>query len=110
MRKMSTAHAPGADSALCLTSRFLPHHAQNVDHAQAMFQLRYLINQEWYDAKNPAIFFYTGNEGPIDLFAANTGFLWETAKEMKAMVIFAEVCVERGRKAHPVGLGVNVMG
>ncbi|KAG8228746.1 hypothetical protein J437_LFUL009668 [Ladona fulva] len=55
------------------------------------FKLRYLVNVEnWNaDAKGP-IFFYTGNEGDIEMFANNTGFMWDIAKDFQAMVVFAE--------------------
>ena len=36
------------------------------------------------------IFFYTGNEGMIESFAENTGFMWDIAEEFKAMLVFAE--------------------
>ena len=36
------------------------------------------------------IFFYTGNEGDIMMFANNTGFMWDNAKDFAAMVVFAE--------------------
>ena len=36
------------------------------------------------------MFFYTGNEGPIESFYANTGFLFTLAQHFKAMVVFAE--------------------
>ena len=50
---------------------------QNVDHFSykddRTYKQRYLENSDFKkDAKSP-IFFYTGNEGPIDSFAANTG-------------------------------------
>ncbi|XP_011260887.1 lysosomal Pro-X carboxypeptidase [Camponotus floridanus] len=66
-----------------------------VDHfsfaVQDTFNLRYLINDTWCKTvKNAPIFFYTGNEGRIELFAENTGFLWEIAPKFGALVIFAE--------------------
>lgn len=37
------------------------------------FQLRYLVNDTWWDRRKPGpIFFYTGNEGDIAHFAQNT--------------------------------------
>jgi dipeptidyl-peptidase-2 len=36
------------------------------------------------------IFFYCGNEGPIDEFYNNTGFMFDIAPEFNAVIIFAE--------------------
>ncbi|XP_053975185.1 lysosomal Pro-X carboxypeptidase [Hylaeus volcanicus] len=54
------------------------------------FKLRYLVNDTWQSGKNAPIFFYTGNEGSIETFAQNTGFMWEIAPEFGALLIFAE--------------------
>ncbi|XP_011863698.1 PREDICTED: lysosomal Pro-X carboxypeptidase [Vollenhovia emeryi] len=65
-----------------------------VDHfsfaVQDTFKLRYLVNDTWRKTENAPIFFYTGNEGDIEVFAENTGFLWETAPQFGALVVFAE--------------------
>uniref|UniRef100_A0AC35GYF3 Uncharacterized protein n=1 Tax=Panagrolaimus sp. PS1159 TaxID=55785 RepID=A0AC35GYF3_9BILA len=53
------------------------------------FRLRYLINLDSYKPGGP-IFFYTGNEGSIEGFAENTGFMWDIAPKFGAAVIFAE--------------------
>ncbi|KAI1722640.1 serine carboxypeptidase s28 domain-containing protein [Ditylenchus destructor] len=53
------------------------------------FKLRYLINTTYFVTNGP-IFFYTGNEGGIEGFAENTGFMWDIAPEYKAAVVFAE--------------------
>lgn len=37
--------------------------------------------------RNSPIFFYTGNEGDIELFAENTGFMWDIADEFKATLV-----------------------
>ncbi|XP_076749843.1 lysosomal Pro-X carboxypeptidase [Xylocopa sonorina] len=55
-----------------------------------VFKLRYLVNNTWQKTHNPPIFFYTGNEGSIETFAENTGFMWEIAPEFGALLIFAE--------------------
>jgi lysosomal Pro-X carboxypeptidase len=54
------------------------------------FPMRYLINSTFFDVKNGPVFFYTGNEGDIELFAANTGLVWEWAAEFNALIVFAE--------------------
>lgn len=54
------------------------------------FNIRYLVNDTWRRGNNAPIFFYTGNEGDIEVFAENTGFMWEIAPEFGAMVVFAE--------------------
>ncbi|XP_010246130.1 PREDICTED: lysosomal Pro-X carboxypeptidase-like [Nelumbo nucifera] len=56
------------------------------------FQQRYLINDKyWGGAQNNApIFVYTGNEGDIEWFAQNTGFMYETAPKFKALLVFIE--------------------
>ena len=36
------------------------------------------------------LFFYTGNEGAIEEFYDNTGFLFELAQNFSALIVFAE--------------------
>lgn len=54
------------------------------------FKLRYLLNSTWQKTKDAPIFFYTGNEGNIETFAQNTGFMWDIAPEFGALLVFAE--------------------
>ncbi|KAK6944082.1 Peptidase S28 [Dillenia turbinata] len=56
------------------------------------FQNRYLINDKYWGgaAKNSPIFVYTGNEGDIEWFAQNTGFMFETAPHFEALLVFIE--------------------
>ncbi|GFQ01709.1 lysosomal pro-x carboxypeptidase [Phtheirospermum japonicum] len=56
------------------------------------FQQRYLINDKHWGGpktKHP-IFVYTGNEGDIEWFAQNTGFMFETAPRFRALLVFIE--------------------
>lgn len=55
------------------------------------YQQRYFIcsNSTWKQ-NGGAIFFYNGNEGPVDLYVNNTGLMWENAAEFGALLIFAE--------------------
>jgi len=67
----------------------------NFENSDVTFGQRYLVNLEsWQKPDHPEgpgpIFFYAGNEGPIELFANNTGFMWEIAPKYKAAVVFAE--------------------
>ena len=69
---------------------------QKIDHYDyrvnnsGTYKQRYLVDSESYKGGSSPIFFYTGNEGDIILFAANTGLMWEFAAEFNALIIFAE--------------------
>jgi hypothetical protein len=58
--------------------------------SQATFQQRYLINNSSWASPSHPIFFYAGNEGSIELFTNNTGYLWSLAQDLGALVVFAE--------------------
>ncbi|GER41306.1 serine carboxypeptidase S28 family protein [Striga asiatica] len=90
--KSSRSHYAGAPTYQYETRYF----DQDLDHFGfsdlPKFRQRYLINTEHWagpSAMGP-IFLYCGNEGDIEWFAANTGFLWELAPRFHAMVIFPE--------------------
>ncbi|CAN1140388.1 Lysosomal Pro-X carboxypeptidase [Linum perenne] len=61
-----------------------------------IFQQRYLINDTYWTThgagdKNPApIFVYAGNEGGIEWFARNTGFMFDIAPRFNALLVFIE--------------------
>uniref|UniRef100_A0A673WEA9 Lysosomal Pro-X carboxypeptidase n=1 Tax=Salmo trutta TaxID=8032 RepID=A0A673WEA9_SALTR len=67
---------------------------QKIDHfgflEDGTFKQRYLVNNEHWDQKGGPILFYTGNEGDITWFCNNTGFMWDVAEELGAMLVFAE--------------------
>lgn len=68
---------------------------QNVDHFGFnnvdTYKQRYIINKDHWKGPGSPIFFYTGNEGDIQWFCENIGFVWEIAEQyFGAMVIFAE--------------------
>ncbi|KAJ9554997.1 hypothetical protein OSB04_009611 [Centaurea solstitialis] len=72
-------------------TQILDHFNYNPESYQT-FQQRYLINDTfWGGAKSKApIFVYTGNEGNIEWFAQNTGFMFDIAPEFKALLVFTE--------------------
>ncbi|XP_068174272.1 lysosomal Pro-X carboxypeptidase isoform X1 [Antennarius striatus] len=67
---------------------------QKIDHfgfiEDGTFRQRYLIADKHWKQPGGPILFYTGNEGDITWFCNNTGFMWETAEKLDAMLVFAE--------------------
>ncbi|XP_068120862.1 lysosomal Pro-X carboxypeptidase [Hyperolius riggenbachi] len=67
---------------------------QKIDHfgfyEDSTFKQRYLVCDSHWKTPNGPILFYTGNEGDITLFSNNTGFMWDVAEELRAMLVFAE--------------------
>lgn len=58
-----------------------------------MWKQRLLISKKHFkkSEKSAPIFFYAGNEGDIESFFENSGFVTDTlAREFKSAVIFAE--------------------
>lgn len=54
------------------------------------FQHRYLLNDQFFNKENGPVFFYAGNEGDIENFWANTGFMFDIAPIFQALVVFPE--------------------
>uniref|UniRef100_A0A8B9QMQ9 Lysosomal Pro-X carboxypeptidase n=1 Tax=Anas platyrhynchos TaxID=8839 RepID=A0A8B9QMQ9_ANAPL len=77
--------------SLCLIETFF---FPSIDHfgfdENLTFQQRYLIADQHWKKDNGPILFYTGNEGDITWFCNNTGFMWDVAEELNAMLVFAE--------------------
>ncbi|KAI7742989.1 hypothetical protein M8C21_029793 [Ambrosia artemisiifolia] len=69
---------------------------QTLDHFsfddRPKFPQRYLINTDHWagPSRMGPIFLYCGNEGDIEWFAVNSGFVWELAPSFGALVIFPE--------------------
>ena len=55
------------------------------------FNMRYLIDTNFYNSTKAPILFYAGNEGDITNFYDNTGFFTQTlAEKWGALLVFAE--------------------
>jgi lysosomal Pro-X carboxypeptidase len=84
---------PGADN--CTThwfTQFIDHYnfgTPRGSNGATTYQQRYLVYDRYYQPGGP-IFFYTGNELDITVFANTAGLLWQTAEEFNAVIIFAE--------------------
>ena len=53
------------------------------------YKEKVLYNETHFEEGGP-ILLYAGNEGKIELFVENSGFLWDLAPQLKGTVIFAE--------------------
>jgi len=55
------------------------------------YQRVLICSQFWSNnTETGSIFFYTGNEGDVTLYANNTGLMWENAEQFGALLVFAE--------------------
>ncbi|RRT60023.1 hypothetical protein B296_00037613 [Ensete ventricosum] len=96
MQSLAQKRKPAMDAKLPFTAHFFP---QQLDHftfrpkAYHVFYQKYLINSTYWDqgpVHTAPIFVYTGNEGNIEWFAANTGFMLDIAPKFKALLVFIE--------------------
>ncbi|GFY93563.1 alpha/beta-Hydrolases superfamily protein [Actinidia rufa] len=83
---------PNPNPKLPYNTHYFP---QILDHftfqpqSSRIFYQKYLINSHYWH-KNGPIFVYTGNEGDIEWFAANTGFMLDIAPKFNALLVFIE--------------------
>ncbi|KQJ89376.1 lysosomal Pro-X carboxypeptidase [Brachypodium distachyon] len=72
------------------------YYEQRLDHFDALpasyrtFPQRYLVNGTYWGGKTSPVFLYAGNEGNVELFTNNTGFMWELAPRFRALLLFVE--------------------
>lgn len=67
--------------------QYLDHFNHNDDRT---FKERYLVNDDWFNRESGPVFFYAGNEGDIEGFWNNTGFMFDIAPVFQALIVFAE--------------------
>ncbi|KAF0902847.1 hypothetical protein E2562_019156 [Oryza meyeriana var. granulata] len=98
---VSAVAAAGNDTAAKpFTAHYFP---QELDHftftpnSSAVFYQKYLVNGTFWrrgagdgEAAAGPIFVYTGNEGDIEWFATNTGFMFDIAPKFGALLVFIE--------------------
>nr|CAB3468565.1 unnamed protein product [Digitaria exilis] len=97
-----TAAADGTNTTAVnpFTAHYFP---QELDHftftpnASMIFYQKYLINDTFWRRPSAAgdgaagpLFVYTGNEGDIEWFATNTGFMFDIAPKFGALLVFIE--------------------
>lgn len=49
-----------------------------------------VFSEFWQPKKGLPVFFYVGNESPVEEYVDNTGLMWNLAKKHSALVVFAE--------------------
>ena len=55
------------------------------------FRQRYCVSNEFVvDPSSATVFFYTGNESPLEEYINNTGLMWELAETFNAQIVFVE--------------------
>ncbi len=54
------------------------------------FNFCFFSKDDSFDPENGPIFFYAGNEGDIESFWNNTGFMFDIAPMFQALVVFPE--------------------
>ncbi len=55
-----------------------------------LFKQRLCIYNKYVVANTSyPVFFYTGNESPVEEYVNNSGFMWSLAKKYNALVVFA---------------------
>ncbi|XP_033763264.1 dipeptidyl peptidase 2-like [Pecten maximus] len=65
-------------------------HFNFASYGEKTYKQRYLIQDRWWRQGHGPILLYTGNEGPINAFADNTGFMFDIAPEFGGLLVFAE--------------------
>ncbi|PAN23099.1 hypothetical protein PAHAL_4G067200 [Panicum hallii] len=94
------ASASDGTAAKPFTAHYFP---QELDHftftpnASMLFYQKYLVNDTFWrrpsggkGAAAGPLFVYTGNEGDIEWFATNTGFMFDIAPKFGALLVFIE--------------------
>ncbi|KAJ9435617.1 putative serine protease pcp-1 [Diplonema papillatum] len=93
-------HELGTDTPSTSNCTWL-YFTQKLDHfaqepTNATWQERYCLYDNYWKAGKAAgddkapIFFYVGNESPVDEYVNNTGLMWNLGKQLNALIVFAE--------------------
>ncbi|KAF4710180.1 hypothetical protein FOZ62_031133, partial [Perkinsus olseni] len=63
---------------------------------------RYFTFADFYRPGGP-LFFYVGNEGPVEIYVNHTGLMWELGSDLGALLVFAEHRYYGGTLVYPDG-------
>ena len=66
-------------------------HFTNGGAGSATFNMRYFVDAQYWDPQSGPILFYAGNEGKLENFYDNSGFLTKNlSKELNGLIVFGE--------------------
>lgn len=68
----------------------LSHFARGGDGGKLFDQRLCVYDDFWTPNSTDPVFFYTGNESPVEEYVNNSGLMWSLAKKYNALVVFAE--------------------
>ena len=75
------------------------HFGSSDNNATATFDQRTCLYSSYWQSPASPIFFYTGNESPVEEYVNNTGLMWQLGRKMGALLVWAEHRFEP--KTHP---------
>lgn len=66
-------------------------HFANGGYGSPTFKMRYFVDAQYWDPQTGPILFYAGNEGKLEGFYDNTGFMTKNlSKELNGLIVFGE--------------------
>ena len=66
-------------------------HFTNGGAGSATFKMRYFVDAQYWDPMTGPILFYAGNEGQLESFYENSGFMTKNLSvELKGLIVFGE--------------------
>lgn len=88
---VSAGSVPQPSAANC-TWKYVTQPLSHFERGNADYYQQRLCVYDGYYKPNQSlpIFFYTGNESPVEEYVNNTGLMWTLAEKMNALIIFAE--------------------
>lgn len=88
-RPLSTSQPSAANCTWVRFSQPLSHFAPGVTQG-ATFEQRICVYDKFWSGGDAPVFFYVGNESPVDEYVNGTGLMWELGAELGALLVWAE--------------------
>lgn len=79
-----------ADCSWKMYQQPLSHYARGGNGGRMFSQRLCVYDKYWTPNTTDPVFFYTGNESPVEEYINNSGLMWGLAEKYNALVVFAE--------------------